>query len=31
LKWTLSIAPNSPIEKRFSYELRYPKLKRINL
>ncbi|MFT5890960.1 MAG: hypothetical protein ACI9Y7_001059 [Dokdonia sp.] len=31
LKWTLSIAPNSPIEKRFSYELRYPKSKRINL
>lgn len=31
LKWTLSIDSNSTAEKQFSYEIRYPKSKRINL
>lgn len=31
LEWNLSITPNSSQEKSFSYELRYPKEKRINL
>ena len=31
LKWTVSIDSNSNTEKRFSYEVRYPKSKRINL
>ncbi|MFC4635826.1 mucoidy inhibitor MuiA family protein [Dokdonia ponticola] len=31
LKWTVSIDSNSNAEKRFSYEVRYPKSQRINL
>ncbi|MEP0265143.1 DUF4139 domain-containing protein [Dokdonia sp.] len=31
LEWNLNITPNSTQEKSFSYELRYPKEKRINL
>lgn len=31
LEWKLSIAPNDSQEKSFSYELRFPKTKRINL
>lgn len=31
LEWKLNIAPNDSQEKSFSYELRFPKTKRINL
>ncbi len=31
LEWKLNLSPNSTQEKSFSYELRYPKIKRINI
>lgn len=31
LNWVLTISPNSSIDKRFSYRVKYPKFKRINL
>ncbi len=31
LEWKLNLTPNTSVEKTFSYELRYPKHKRINL
>ncbi len=31
LKWKLLLAPNEGVKKKFSYEVKYPKYKRINL